>query len=502
MKKNIAIILILFNSFFTYGQSIDGQFSLKKMKIDLEIFKKIAISANSGLYKYRSKAQIDSIYNWANNEIEKLNTYSEFFNLISTISDFEGSCHNEITLPKKYVENLRKEIYGYFPFPIKWIDGKWVINIENKEIPLGAEIISINNQQISQITPKLYKYYTTDGYNITGKRIGLRTHFSKYYRINFGLTNTFNINYIRPDSNQIETKTVKSVGYKTYYKNFANIHSLPLDKFYYAVLKENQKYKYKQLDSLTGILTIHTFDIGNETTVEHKKYKQFLDSVFNETKSKKIKNLIVDVRNNGGGNDPNDLITYSFLTDRNFQENKEAWISFKKIPFLKYYDTKIPFLIRPLFVGKFNKEFQKIYPLEKNGRYYQDKDSEDHQIRKPNTNAFNGNIYLLISPEIASAGSLFAAMFAGNKNTITIGEETMGGYYGHNGHAPLSYKLPKSGIITTFSVVNLNQDVPEKSSQKYGFGIIPDYQVSQSFDDFISNVDTQMNFTLKLIQKK
>jgi UDP-N-acetyl-D-mannosaminuronate dehydrogenase len=43
----------------------------------------------------------------------------------------------------------------------------------------------------------------------------------------------------------------------------------------YADLRENQKYKYKQLDSITGILTIHTFDIGEETTKEHLKYKQF-----------------------------------------------------------------------------------------------------------------------------------------------------------------------------------------------------------------------------------
>ncbi len=502
MKRNTAIILILLNSFFTYGQSIDEQFSQKKMKSDLEILKKIAISANSGLYKYRSKVQIDSIYNWANNEIEKLNTFRDFFNLISTLSDFEGSCHNEISLPKKYVKNLRKETYGYFPFPIKWIDGKWRINLDNSEIPLGAEIISINDIKITEIIPKLYKYYSTDGFNTTGKMVGLRTHFSKYYRLNFGLTNTFIVNYLNTNSKQVETKNIKSVGYKAYYNNFKCIHSLSLDKFYYSDLKENQKYMYKQLDSLTGILTIHTFEIGDETTAEHKKYKQFLDSVFNETKSKKIKNLIIDVRKNGGGNDPNDLITYSYLTDRNFQENKEAWINFKKIPFLKYYDTKIPTFVRPLVVGKFNTEFQTIFQIEKNGRYYQDKDSKDHNVRKPNTKAFKGNIFLLISPETASAGSLFAAMVAGNTNTTTIGEETMGGYYGHNGHTPMSFKLPKSKIVTTFSVVNLEQDVPEKSNQKYGSGIIPDYQVSQSFKDFMYNIDTQMNFTLELIHKQ
>ena len=124
------------------------------------------------------------------------------------------------------------------------------------------------------------------------------------------------------------------------------------------------------------------------------------------------------------------------------------------------------------------------------------------KAREPNKNAFTGNIYLLISPRVASAGSLFAAMVAGNENTITIGEEAMGGYYGHNGHTDFGYILPKSKILTEFSIDNIEQDVPKKSNQFYNRGIIPDYNVKQTFEDFLNNVDTQMNFTLKLINKK
>lgn len=502
MNKIAIIIFINFIPFFANGQSIDEPISQKTMKKDFEIFKQISKEANSGLYKYRTKQQIDSIYDWGNQQIEKLNSFRDYYNLICTISNFEGSVHNDVSLPKKYENNLRNETYGYFPYPVKWIEGKWIVNFNTKEIPKGAEILAINNIEINNIIPKLYKYFTTDGNNITGKRIGLMKSFSKYYRLVFGLTENFNISYVNPISKQLETKNVKSVDYKTYIENFRRIHSMSIDQFYYADLKENQKYKYNLLDSVTGILTIHTFDMGNETTKEHLKYKQFLDSIFVDIKKNGLKNLIVDVRNNGGGTDPNDLITYSYLTNRNFQENKEAWISFKKIPLIEYYDIGIPKFIRPLVVGKYNKQFQEEFPLEKDGKFYQDENSDDHKIRTPNQNAFNGNIYLLTSPKIASAGSLFTAMLAGNDNTITIGEETMGCYYGHNGHTPLSYKLPKSKIVITFSVVNLEQDVPKKENQKYDRGIIPDYEINQTFDDFMNNSDTQMNFTIELIRNK
>jgi hypothetical protein len=193
-------------------------------------------------------------------------------------------------------------------------------------------------------------------------------------------------------------------------------------------------------------------------------------------------------------------VTYSYLTSRTFQESKQVWSSFQKLPLVKYYDSPIPRFIRPLGVGKYNKQFKRRFSIEKDGKYFIGKDENEMKVRQPNQNNFKGNIYLLISPAVASAGSVFAAMVAGNKNTITIGQETMGGYYGHNGHTPLGYVLPQSKIVIDFSMDNIEQDVPIKSNQFYDRGIIPEYDISQTLEDFLNNEDTQMNFTLELIR--
>ena len=147
----------------------------------------------------------------------------------------------------------------------------------------------------------------------------------------------------------------------------------------------------------------------------------------------------------------------------------------------------------------FQKELRKNFPLEKEGKYFQDETSNDHKIWSPNKNAFKGNVYLLVGPRIASAGSLFASMLASDSETITIGEETMGAYYRHNGHTPIRYQLKHSKIKTAWSIVNLNQDVQKKTNQTLGHGIIPDYPVLQSYHDFKENEDTVLRFTMKLI---
>lgn len=501
MKKIIPSLILILFSISLFAQTLDSELSQKKMRNDLKIFKNIREKANSGLYKHRTKNEIDSIYIWANNQIQKSKTFGDFYNIICQLSDFEGSTHNGIELPSKIWNNLKLEKEGYFPFPIKLIQDKWILNFGTESIPLGSEIVSINGEKTTKIVQKLYKYYETDGFNTTGKRIGIDRHFSRYYRQTYGLQKSFEVVYNSVSNSEIKVN-LASVSLVDYYKNSNKRYSESFDKLDYSSSDLKDKYNYKILNSETGVLTINSFEIGeNAESNEHLKFVKFLDSTFATIKSKKVKNLILDIRHNGGGTDPNELVVYEYLTARNFSENKSAWISFKKIPYLKYIETKVPFFLRFLGVIKYNRQLQQEFPKEIDGKFYQDETSQDHEIRVPNKNTFNGNVYLLISSRVASAGSNFGALVASNKNATIVGEETQGGYYGHNGHTPITYILPNSKIRTTFSVVNIEQDVILKESQPLHRGIMPDYNSTQSHSDYINNADTQMNFVLQLIDK-
>ncbi|MBB6325871.1 hypothetical protein FHS59_001486 [Algoriphagus iocasae] len=108
MKRIIYCLAFLFTlSNYLFAQSIDDPFSKERMRKDLEVFKNIRVKANSGLYKYRSEVQIDSIYLWAENEIDKSATYLDFYNIICQLTDFEGSLHNDTGLPDKYLRFVR-----------------------------------------------------------------------------------------------------------------------------------------------------------------------------------------------------------------------------------------------------------------------------------------------------------------------------------------------------------------------------------------------------------
>lgn len=497
MIKNI-LFLILINCQFAFSQI--EILTPEKLNEDLITFRNIRESANSGLYKYRTKAQIDSIYTWANNEIKKPLSTIEFYKIICQLTDFEGSVHNETNLSADTKKDFISSD-GYFPIPVKLIQNNLVVNTIHHEIPLASKIHTINDIGIEAILKKIKRYYTTDGYNVSGKTIGINAAFSRYYKYEFGPAANFRIEYSEPNKTEIKTITIKSVSDKIRSEAFLNRHSKSIDSLYYTNIKKD-KYKFELINQKIAILTVNTFAIGqNSKDPEHIVYKKHLDSCFSKLNRDKIAHLIIDVRTNGGGTDPNDILLFSYLANKKFRENKSAYVSFQKIPYSKYLvpeeeDPKEEEKARLEFENEIKEEFPNLI----NGKYYQTENF--NKPIEPNENAFKGKVYLLISERIASAGSLFAALVASNTNAITIGQETMGGYFGHNGHIPIEYQLPNSKITTMFSIVNLEQDVIKKKNQKFGRGVIPDIYKSQTLEEFINNEDDTIKFTLRIIGRK
>jgi hypothetical protein len=106
---------------------------------------------------------------------------------------------------------------------------------------------------------------------------------------------------------------------------------------------------------------------------------------------------------------------------------------------------------------------------------------------------------LLTSPKIASAGSLFASWLQEIKNTITIEKKLWRLLWTQRPHT-IKLQTTKIKIDNIFSCEFYM--FPKKENQKYGRGIIPDYEITQTFDDYINNTDTQLNFTMDLISKQ
>ncbi len=459
----------------------------QEMLADFEIFKAIYEQANAGLYKYHSKSDVDRVFRINKGRIRSGTSYREFYNILWNVIDYTGSCHNELTYPDSLDRLLSKQRL-FFPLPLKYIDHKLYTNVDYQDIPKGSELISVNALETGRFVDLITKYISTDGTNKSGKYAKIETDWLPFYiYLALGEQNAYNLRFKDRNSELIKERKLAGITYNEFYALYKKRHSKEFED------KISADYAYHFLDSInTGLLEVHTFGMGGPETAGHADYASFLDSVFSILKNENVENLIVDIRGNGGGNDPNDLLLYSYLTRREFKENKTAFTLFQEIPFKQYYVDDD--------VEELTNDLKQEHSLLRDGKYYQNE--AFNKAWKPKLNAFRGKIILLIDAHVASAGSLFAALFKSDDEGLVIGEESLGGYYGHTGHIPMTYELPHSKLKLTFSIVNLEQDVQPLPDEKPGDGVMPDIVVHQTYEDFLGNRDTVLNFAIARLKKR
>ncbi len=488
IKKVLLLNLLFALLFFTTAAAQQKDLSKNAMIEDFEIFQDIFEQANSGLYKYHSKAKIDSVFFKNKKQITDSTSLREFYNLVYEVMDFTGSSHNYLDYPS----TLKKGFYNQelsFPFPVKYLSGKLYTNIEYAGIPLGSEIIAVNGIKAEDFIEDIAKYTTTDGFNKTGKYAFLETdYFPFYVYLAYGEQDFYEVEY--KTEKETAKRKLSPITYKNFYKIFSKRFVPDYEK-----RKPEVDFHYLQ-DIKTGLLAVHTFDFGGSDSEGHKKYAEFLSTVFKDLKEKNIENLIVDIRDNGGGNDPNDILLYSYLTDRNFRENTEAFITTTEdIPMKEYFSIQ-----NIDALNEIKKELKETFSEAKENKYYLN--SKFNPEWEPNKNAFQGNIYLLIDPFVASAGSLFAGMVKSDEKAVVIGQETLGGYYGHTGHIPVSYVLPNSELIVGFSIVDLKQDVKKLPDQQIGEGVKPHHPIEIKIKDYLKSKDVVLEFAKELINNE
>ncbi|MGN7821108.1 S41 family peptidase [Chitinophaga sp. 22536] len=475
----------------------------KEMKEDLLLFRDIREKANSGLYRYRTKKQVDSIYNVAFKEIRKPLSTTEYFKIILRLTDFEGSCHNYTEVGKDLMDFYARQ-RGYFPYDLKYIEGKIIFNNQTKEIPAGSRVLSINGVPDTSLMQSFYKYFSADGFNTTQKWSGsVQRSFNYRYMIEYGVKDKFTVTFNPPYSKEVKTVTLPAVTLDARKENQKSRYSAGVDSL--IDYNTQPKYSFRMIDQGTGLLSFRIFSMADGADdPRFPGYVRFIDSVFQALDKNAVPNLILDIRSNPGGSDPTFEQPMMYLTDHPFKENKSAYANFDRdtIPYMQYFwgvgtDTKWgPEQIKE--GRKFLKEYLLPY---KDGKSYQD--SVHNPVYYPKQPAYKGHLYLLIDENTASAASHLASLVrAYARNTTIVGVETVGGYYCHNGHAGLVYELPHSKIKTKFSIMYVEQDAPVKPNQPEGRGIMPDYEVWQNYEDYMKQKDSQVAYVLRLISEK
>ena len=204
------------------------------------------------------------------------------------------------TVDRTKISNLLKD-RAVFPFSIYKIRDKYYLDNstpENKDYA-GLRILKINGKEISSIVNEIQKYVHLEGHNETGLNVRF-INFPFYYFI-YNPVNKFEIEYL--DQNKQKQKiSLNGVSHEAYTRGIKETIEPLTTEF--------------KTDNL-AILKFHSFENGyNEA--DRKITEKKLDVFFSRLDSLKTENLIIDLRDNGGGSADIANYLFSYLTNKSY----------------------------------------------------------------------------------------------------------------------------------------------------------------------------------------
>ncbi len=205
--------------------------------------------------------------------------------------------------------------------------------------------------------------------------------------------------------------------------------------------------------------------------------KEKIDRIFQEVKAKGSRNLILDLRGNGGGESAMGEDIFRYFYDGKFRSLREVRIkaSWDILPLVPWWGRPIAAVLRGRVVSH---------------------SMAEHTAPKPDA-FFSGRTYLLTDNGSFSMSAIFAAMFRDYKAGTILGYETGGLPQTFGG--PYHFTLKNSRIPCA---VSWTEDLPAKpwpGDQEHG--VIPDVPLSEkTLADFKTEQDPVLAFTLRYVK--
>jgi len=439
------------------------KYSPAKIQADYTLFRRILETSHPSIYWYTTKDSMNYYFDQVYKTLGDSMTESEFHDQLAYVISKINCGHTSTKSSKSFTHYLDTAFSKAFPFAMKFWSDTMVITANLRRydpiLQRGTVVTSINGFDARALTDTLFNYITTDGYSANGKYQSLSTGFAfaNLYKNVIGLTDSIEIHYI--DSMGFEKRTfVQPYDFKADTMNKKSLSHGPPAK---GTKKKKEKPVFYfssinlQLDTVmkTGFMTVASFDRSNHLR------KFFRHSFKNITRSH-IKNLIIDVRSNGGGDAGLSTLLTRYLIDHTFKLADSLYTIKPPSEYRKYMQN-----------GFWNSVWIDLVTKKRKDGKYHFGYFERHYYSPKEKYHYDGQVYILIGGNSFSATTLFAGELKGQKNITLVGEETGGGYYGNTAWIIPDVTLPNTGL--RFRLPRFRM-VVDKDRIKNGRGILPD----------------------------
>ncbi len=443
---------------------------------DLDTLKVWIAKAHGDPYRFTEKIALEQEFATTKEKVKKQKALSgeSFAGIVMPIIAALKDGHARVFLPN--YDHF--EGHPIFPLRFVFINKKpFIIEpLASEGVSIGAEILEINGQSAASLFNEIIPILPRDG-DIESIRYRKLQNQSYFTQVLIALNKATQVYDIKLRTNgQISSHIIQGLTSGEYNKQRKQSN------------KTFQPLIFDSIDSLkhTALLDINSL---NPSYFQKANFYQQIDQIFQALKTHEVQHLIIDLRNNTGGEDSYVLHLLQYLLKAPFEMHGEVSFTqnnYKFLPDGRHWD------IDP-----------KCFKVNKEGRY--DATAalwEEHPtlgVFTPFKDAFKGQVIVLINASTFSAAADFAAMLHFHQRATFIGEETGGSYIGNvSGYVP-TLDLPHSSVKINLPLISIKH--PFFDSHFTNRGVIPDHRVQPEIEAIRQRQDVVMRKAIHILHQ-
>ncbi len=516
----IGIILTSCTSVKRHNEIVSSWHSVEALHEDVDKTYKQLKKIHPRLYQYISKKALDFKFDSLKQTIQKPLTSKLFYEKLAPVVREVKQGHISVTRPHKRFTKAERKFFKEKKFELSALsfesldDKIWVKRTIGKDSSLiGCEVLKMGNEPVKELVNKYNGLIASDGYNTTLYHSFVGSRFLSFYYRDKGFLDSLQVTFKNKDS--VFSKVFKRIDKKAKPKDSLNskIDTLKVKKLSKLEKKEKKRKAKKKRENHNKygyiaskkLYTRHFSLKGKDSSIAYMRirgftrgaYKDFYKESFKKIDSLKIQNLIIDLRDNGGGRLAEINNLYAYLTDKNYVFINESEVN-SRIPFLKSFmsnTTPGGVKVFAALLSPFIITHNLIKTRKKEGKlYYKFRYSKLQEFSPLN---FKGKIYVLINGNSFSASSILSTHLKANRRATFVGEETGGAYNGTVAGIYKRYNLPNSKVRINMGMMHI--DAPHKIEPD-GYGVKADIIMRPTRQDRIDNIDAELNWIIEDIE--
>ena len=444
---------------------------------DLSIIRQTVEQAHPDPFRYRSKAEMDKLFDDIAASLSVPITAEEFIQ--ATLPAFRAIGDAGTTLnPSPALQQVYEHSEPLIPVTVSVISGRLYLDEELKgfrSLPTACEILSINGRSATKVLAKLRNNQVPEGGDTTLLDRRIERDFPVMYRRYVERAAKFVISFRTADGTTDERELfglTKDEMRQTYRPKGYDLQPWRLEEF---------------PATNSAWLTLATMD-PSELERQRFSSERFLSNVLDALNKGKASTLVIDVRGASG----NDLgmaeQVFSIIGLEPYRVVKSVSIRSGRVPDSYRYATPTP---------EFFASVGGMYMPEAKGRRELRPDDPRLKPIRPLSKAFQGKVYVVTDGRTTGAAAAFVMMAKRNGRARTVGEELGSNSSSFCAGKVLEITLPRSGCVLH---VPLTRYTPEGTpAGPADRGEMPDYRVPQRAVDLAQGKDTVREALLNLI---